>query len=46
MEDTKNHYYNGNIDLTKLSNGEYDVYIISGKEEKVGNGKEGGKWMN
>ena len=35
MEDTKNHYYNGNIDLTKLSNGEYDVYIISGKEEKV-----------
>ena len=35
LEDTKNNYYSGNIDLTKLSNGEYDIYIIGNKEEKV-----------
>lgn len=35
MDDVKNNYYGGNIDLTKLVNGEYDIYIVSGKEERV-----------
>lgn len=35
MDDIKNNYYKGNIDLTKLSNGEYDVYIVSDRDERV-----------
>lgn len=37
MDDLKNNYYGGNVDLTKLSNGEYDIYIVSNNEERLVN---------
>ena len=35
MDDIKYNYYGGDIDLTKLNNGEYDIYIVSDKEERL-----------
>ena len=35
MKKDKNHYYSGNLDLTLLANGVYDVYIIGNKEERL-----------
>ena len=35
MDNNKYNYYSGNIDLTRLNNGEYDIYIVSGKEERL-----------
>ena len=35
MDDIKSNYFSGKIDLTKLNNGEYDIYIVSGKEERL-----------
>jgi len=35
MTVSKNNYYKGNIDLTTVKNGEYEVYIIGSKEQKL-----------
>lgn len=35
MSSGKKSYYSGNLDLTMIANGRYDVYIISDKEEKL-----------
>jgi len=35
MDDIKNNYYGGKKDLIRLSNGEYDVYVVGNKEERV-----------
>jgi len=35
MADIKNNYYGGMIDLLRLVNGEYDIYIVGNKEERV-----------
>lgn len=35
MNLVKNNYYDGEIDLTKVPNGTYSVYVISDKEEKL-----------
>lgn len=37
MNSNKNHYYYGNMRLTSLANGTYDIYIISKKEERLMN---------
>ncbi len=37
MNSNKDHYYYGNMRLTSLANGTYDVYIISKKEERLMN---------
>ena len=37
MNSNKSHYYYGNIRLTSLANGTYDIYIISKKEERLMN---------
>jgi len=37
MNSNKDHYYSGNMRLTSLTNGTYDVYIISKKEERLMN---------
>ena len=37
MNTTKAHYYNGNMRLTSLQNGTYDLYVISNKEERLMN---------
>ena len=37
MNSNKSHYYYGNIRLTSLVNGTYDIYIISNKEERLMN---------
>ena len=35
MNVMKNNYYSGNLNLTALSNGVYDLYIVSNKEERL-----------
>lgn len=35
MNVNKNNYYNGNLDLTTVRNGIYDVYVVAKKEEKL-----------
>lgn len=35
MKKTKNNYYAGNLDLTLLKNGKYDVYVVGNKSEKL-----------
>ena len=37
MITTKDNYYDGNLNLTTISNGVYDLYIVSNKEEKLMN---------
>ncbi len=38
MEKTKTHYYRGDMDLTTLSYGTYEAYIVASKEERLLNG--------
>ena len=35
MNVTKRNYYSGNLNLTTIANGKYDLYIVSNKEEKL-----------
>lgn len=35
MNVNKNNYYNGNLDLTTVKDGIYDIYIVGKKEEKL-----------
>ena len=35
MDKSKNNFYSGNVDLTTVKNGVYDVYIVSNREEKL-----------
>ena len=35
MDTNKKNFYSGNIDLTTVKNGVYDVYVVSNKEEKL-----------
>ncbi len=35
MTSIRSNYYSGNLNLTTISNGKYDVYIIGKKEEKL-----------
>lgn len=35
MNISKDNFYKGNIDLTTVKNGVYDVYVVSSKEEKL-----------
>ena len=37
----KNNYYKGNLDLTTVKNGEYDVFIIGSSEERLLNKLDG-----
>lgn len=37
MNSSKNHYYHGNMRLTTIANGTYDIYIVSKKEERLMN---------
>ena len=37
MNSNKEHYYHGNMRLTSLANGTYDLYVISKKEERLMN---------
>lgn len=37
MNSNKRNYYSGNLNLTTLENGTYDLYIVSDKEEKLMN---------
>jgi len=41
MSISKKNYYKGNIDLTMVKNGEYEVYIIGNKEERLINKLDG-----
>ncbi len=35
MSSDRINYYKGNLDLTKVKDGEYDVYVVGSKEEKL-----------
>ena len=35
MTSTRSNYYSGNLNLTTISNGKYDVYLIGKKEERL-----------
>lgn len=35
MNISKDNFYKGNVDLTTVKNGVYDVYVVSSKEEKL-----------
>lgn len=37
MNSNRNNYYNGNLNLTTIENGVYDVYIVTDKEERLMN---------
>ena len=37
MTTTKSNYYSGNLNLTTVSNGIYDVYVVGSKEERLVN---------
>ena len=37
MNTTKNNYYSGNLNLTTIESGVYDVYIVGSKEERLMN---------
>ena len=37
MTKTKDNYYSGNLNLTTLENGIYDVYVVTDKEERLMN---------
>ena len=37
MSSTKSNYYSGNLNLTTVDNGTYDMYIITNKEERLVN---------
>jgi len=41
MTVSKNNYYKGNLDLTTVKNGEYNVYIIGTEEERLLNKLDG-----
>ena len=41
MTISKNNYYKGNLDLTTVKNGEYDVFIIGSSEERLLNKLDG-----
>ena len=35
MDIGKDHYYSGNLNLTTIANGKYDLYVVSNKEERL-----------
>ena len=35
MTSTRSNYYSGNLDLTTVTNGTYDIYVIGNKEERL-----------
>lgn len=41
MSVSKKNYYKGNLDLTTVKNGEYDVYIVGNSEERLLNKLDG-----